>query len=210
MAVDIDFAVMWDMLKLNRQLLRRCPMTRPALLLFLTLIMLPGCAHLISEESRRLVDSQLTFGKLREDPDAYSGKYVMLGGIIGGVRNARTGGELEIVQFDLDRSDMPENIYNSGGRFLVTTPSFLDAMVYKRGRLVTVVGEVKGRLTRPLDSVDYTYPVISLREIHISQTYEAEQGFAYPPPAPYYDPYYFGYWPDMYRYRPLGPRLDGK
>ena len=185
-------------------------MGKPVLLLLLTLLMLSGCSHVISEESRKLVDGQLTFGKLRENPDASSGKYVMLGGIIAGVRNAKTGGELEIVQFDLDRTDMPENVYNSGGRFLVTTPGFLDAMVYKRGRLVTVVGEVKGRLTRPLDSVDYTYPVISLREIHIWQTYESEQGFAYPPPAPYYDPYYFGYWPDSYWYRPLGPRPDAK
>lgn len=180
------------------------------LLLGTALLALSGCAHVISEESRRLVDPTLTFARMRENPDAYSGRYVMLGGIIAGVKNSREGGELEVVQFDLDRSDMPENVYSSGGRFLVTSPAFLEAMVYKVGRLVTVVGEVKGTRSRTLDSVDYTYPVISLKEIHLWRTYEAEQGYPYPPPAPYYDPYYYGHWPDSYWYRPLGPRLDGK
>jgi outer membrane lipoprotein len=180
------------------------------MLLGVVLLVLSGCAHVISEESRKLVDPTLTFGRLRETPDAFSGKYAMLGGIIAGVKNGKEGGQLEIVQFDLDSSDMPENVYNSGGRFLVTSPAFLDAMVYKVGRLVTVVGEVKGTRTRPLDSVDYTYPVVSLREIHIWKGYEPDSGYAYPPPAPYYDPYYFGHWPDSYWFRPLGPRLDGK
>ena len=115
-------------------------MGKQALVLLMTLLMFSGCSHVISEESRKLVDVQLTFGKLKEDPDAYSGKHVMLGGIIAGVRNAKTGGELEVVQFNLDHSDMPENIYNSGGRFLVTTPGFLAVpFVLRRAPVITTM-----------------------------------------------------------------------
>ncbi|HEY6839028.1 MAG TPA: Slp family lipoprotein, partial [Geobacteraceae bacterium] len=72
-------------------------------------------------------------------------------------------------------------------------------------RLVTLVGEIKGKKTRPLDYVDYTYPVVSIKELHLLKGYQTDEEFPYPPPPPYYDPYYFGHWPDVYWFRPLGP-----
>ncbi len=172
----------------------------------LALIFLSGCAHVISEQSRKLVDPTITYGKLRENPEGFIGKYVMLGGMVAGAKNTKEGGSLEIVQVDLDSDDMPLDTFISGGRFLATTPTFVDMMIYKPGRLVTVVGEVKGKKTLPLDEIDYTYPVISIREIHAWKTYDTNQGYPYPTPAPYiYDPYYYGYWPGPYWYRPLGP-----
>ena len=181
-------------------------MKKLLLMSLLALVTLSGCAHVISEEARRLVDPAVTFTKLRENPDASIGKYVMLGGVIAGAKNTKEGGVLEVVQVDLECDGIPEETFRTGGRFLATTPSFLDIMVYKTGRLVTIVGEVKGKKTFPLDEIDYSYPVISIREIHVWKTNESEQGYPYPTPGPYlYDPYYYGYWPGPYWYRPLGP-----
>lgn len=171
----------------------------------LALFMLTGCAKVISEEARRLVDPTISFAKLRENPDGFIGRHVMLGGVIAAVKNTKEGGQLEIVQLKLDDSGMPEDALISGGRFLATSANFLDAMIYKPGRLATIVGEVKGKRTAPLEDMEYTYPVITIREIHVWKSYDSDKPYLYPPPY-YYDPYYYGY--DVgypYWYRPLGP-----
>lgn len=167
-----------------------------------------GCATpVISEKTRSLVDSRLTFAQLKQNPEAFVGKYVMLGGVIAGVKNTKEGSQLEIMQVKLDDSGMPEDVFHTEGRFLALSHDFLDGMIYKPGRLVTLVGEVNGKKVQPLDEVDYTYPVLMIKEIHIWKRYENENGYPYPVPGPYYnyDPYYYGYWPGPYWYRPLGP-----
>ena len=116
---------------------------------------------MISDESMRLVDTRITFDELRKTPDSFIGKFVLLGGTIAGVKNSKKGAELEVVQTPLDNNDEPEETRYSGGRFLVTSSRFLDPLVYKSGRRVTVVGEVKGKKTRAIDEAEYLYPVVA-------------------------------------------------
>lgn len=170
------------------------------------LTVISGCSHVISNESRSLVDPTLTYSMLKENPDAYIGKYVLVGGVIAGTRNTDTGSQLEVMQVSLDGTGMPENTFRTEGRFLAVSDSFLDSMIYKKERLVTMVGEVKGKKIIALDEVDYTYPLIAIREIYVWKTHDYDKGYPYPTPSPYYyDPYYYGYWPGPSWYRPLGP-----
>jgi outer membrane lipoprotein len=164
---------------------------------------LSGCAHVVSEESRRLVDYRISFADLKGSPDAYVGRYVLLGGTIAGVRNKKNGSELEVLQSPLDSSDEPEEPRYSGGRFLVVSPAFLDPLVYKTGRRITVVGEVKGKETRTIDEVEYTYPLVASVEMHLFEMYVPDQYYyPYPPPF-YYDPFWDPWWP--YYRRPFYP-----
>ena len=153
-----------------------------------------GCAHVISEESMRLVDRSLSFAMLKENPDRHVGSNVLLGGVIASVSNSKRLGELEVVQFELDSDYMPVESHHSGGRFLAQTDGFLDPLVYKPGRLVTIVGELKGHKTLPLDQVEYDYPIIGIREIYLWRQADVR---SYP------DPYY--YYPYDYWRRPFGP-----
>ncbi|RNC69575.1 MAG: hypothetical protein ED859_07135 [Desulfuromonadales bacterium] len=182
-------------------------MTTISLLALCALAALSGCSHVISDEARRMVDPSVTFSGLRENPVSYQGKYVLLGGVIAGVKNTKEGGQLEIMEVKIDQSGMPEDTFRSQGRFLATTETFLDSMIFKPGRLVTLVGEVTGKKTMPLDELDYTYPIIAIKEVHVWKSYDAEKGYPYPTPSPYYyyDPYYYGHWPGPYWQRPLGP-----
>jgi outer membrane lipoprotein len=182
-------------------------MKKLLILPLLAFLFLSGCAHVISEAARNQVDQSITFGKLRGNPEAFIGKNAMLGGIVVVAKNTKEGGQLEIVQFKLDELGFPIESSNSGGRFLATTPDFIDAMVYSPRRMVTIVGEVKGKKVLPLDEVDYTYPVISIKEIYAWKVQESERGFPYPAPGSYnnYDPYYYGYDVPPYWYRPSGP-----
>ncbi len=156
----------------------------------LALLLISGCTHVFSDEANRLVDPSVTFTDLMKNTSPYSGKIVKLGGIIASTKNTKEGSQLEIVQFKLDSGDMPDESYASGGRFLAVTPDFLDGMVYKTGRPVAVVGEVKGMKTLPLDEIDYSYPVISIKEIHV---WNESDLYRYPP-SYHYDPFYYPYW----------------
>jgi outer membrane lipoprotein len=170
--------------------------TMNKLFILVLALFLSGCAHVISEESLRLVDKQLNFAELRQNPDVYKGKYVLLGGSIAGVKNAKKGSEVEVLQTALDSFDMPEDTYYSGGRFIATTANFLDPLVYKQGRKLTLVGEVSGKRVLAIDEVEYTYPVVAIRELHLWDKYDYSY-YYYPPPY-YYDPYWtpgpFGPW----------------
>jgi outer membrane lipoprotein len=180
-------------------------------LLLLPFLILCGCAHVISEQARSQTDPTLSFAALKASPDSHRGKQIMLGGIVAGVRNTREGGQLEVIQTPLAGNGMPDDLYHSGGRFLAVSAGYLDAAIYTAGRPVTLVGEVKGQKTLPLDETEYTYPVVAIKEIYPWQFPDGDKG--YPPVSswPNYrdDPYYHGYGitPGPWYDRPTGPLL---
>lgn len=174
--------------------------------LIVALFLLGGCTHVFSEQARQQVDPALTFEQLKRDANSYAGKYIKVGGIIAEVKNTEQGSQVEIVQFNLGRDDIPDESTSSGGRFLAQTPDYLDNMIYKKGRPVAVIGRVEGARTLPLDQTQYTYPVIAIQEIHVwkkSEVYYNRPPYYYDPffyPHGWYGPPYYPYW-YPYRYR---------
>jgi outer membrane lipoprotein len=169
------------------------------------LLLLTGCAHVFTDRANSMVDQNLSFAQLKKDPNAFIGKFVKVGGIIASTKNTNEGSLVEIVQFKLGSDDIPDESTASGGRFLATSPDYLDSMVYKAGRPVAVIGEVKGSRSMPLDEIEYTYPIIAISEIHV---WNKSELYNYPPPyfygPPYYPYWWYGppYWyPYGYRYR---------
>lgn len=141
-------------------------MRKPLILALSLLLMLTGCAHYIGEQSRAVADRSITFGMLRADPDAYRGKFVVLGGTVAAVTQTREATQLEVVQYNIDSRELPDVVTPSGGRFLATTAEVLAPASYKPGALVTMMGEVAGKKVLPLQGAAYTYPVIAVKEIH--------------------------------------------
>jgi outer membrane lipoprotein len=137
------------------------------LFLIPTLLLMAGCARVISESSMRLVDQNITFGMLQTNPQAYVGRYLLLGGTIADVRNTNEGTILDVNQYDLDFAQTPKVSGQSGGRFLATTDTFLDPFIYKSGLKVTIAGKVMGKQIRSHDGEQYVYPVIDVREMHL-------------------------------------------
>ncbi|MEW6570667.1 MAG: Slp family lipoprotein [Nitrospirota bacterium] len=131
------------------------------------IISLTGCAHVISEEMRAKIDKEFYAADLFKDPDAHKGKLVMLGGVIISAKNTEEGVYLEVLQTPLDFRGIPRDIDSSYGRFIVFFEGYLDTAVYSRGRKITVAGEVIGKKIRPLDEIEYTYPLLKSRELHL-------------------------------------------
>lgn len=136
--------------------------------LVLTLIVLSGCARqVISRDAQLLVDPTVSFAAVKQNPGPFVGKFLLTGGAVAGVRNTPDGAELEVVQLPLGSDDRPDEKGRSEGRFLARAAGFLDPLIYKSGRLVTLVGQVTGAVTRPLEGVDYAYPLLEVRELYI-------------------------------------------
>lgn len=67
--------------------------------------------------------------------------------------------------------------------------------IYSKGREVTLAGEVKGKRVLPLGEIEYTYPLIAIKEIHLWP--DESKGLIYPYPYGYYPYWYhpYGYYP---------------
>jgi outer membrane lipoprotein len=133
-----------------------------------------GCAHNLSDKSRALADPGVTFSMLRENPDAYRGKFVLLGGTIADASLTAEGIQLEIVQHDLDSREAPDETSTSGGRFLAITDKSLDLAKCRKERLVSLAGEVAGKKVGQFQGAEYTYPVITVKELHLFKTGEED------------------------------------
>lgn len=133
-----------------------------AVALFMT-----GCSHAISRESLDLVDQNISYRQIKENPEGMVGKFILLGGIIAGVDNNPGGGELEVVQVGLDWLGRPEDGAPSEGRFIARSENFLDPVVFSKGLMVSLVGRVDGKKIKQLGGMEYNYPVVVIREIRI-------------------------------------------
>ncbi len=156
-----------------------------------------GCAPVISRELRKEVSAELTLGVVAKDPEAYKGKIVLWSGEIMNSVNKFEGTLLEVLQKPADIQGKPLDLDYSEGRFLVLNPGYLDVAIYRKGRKVTVAGEVKGKKTQSLDEIEYTYPLILAREIYLWPE-EKKERFYHPYPYPYYWYYPWGYHPYWY------------
>lgn len=172
-----------------------------ALLVFV--LFLSGCTAVISEQSLKLVDTTASFKDIKEAPENYIGKHVLLGGRIAKTSNSGDGAQIEIVQFDLTSNNYPEDTFLSYGRFLATSSSFMEPLIFEQGMLLTLVGEIKGKKTMRLDGMDYTYPLISIREWYLWPGSEPARGCTtYPATLPQYNPYNFGFGYEPFLQRP--------
>ena len=142
-------------------------MKKKLLALLSIVTILSGCAHVISKGLREKVAPGITFKEVKEDPDAYQGKIVLWGGVIVKSENLKEGTLLEIRQVSLNRWGVLRDRDISEGRFLALYPHFLDSAIYGEGREVTVAGKIQGKEVRLLGEIEYTYPLLLVKEIHL-------------------------------------------
>jgi outer membrane lipoprotein len=116
---------------------------------------------------REQVVKELTLRVVLKDPEAYKGKTVLWSGVIISSVNVKEGTLIEVLQKPADMQGKPKDVDESEGRFLALYPGYLDVAIYNGGRKVTVAGEVQGKKIQRLGEIDYTYPLISAKEIHL-------------------------------------------
>jgi outer membrane lipoprotein len=159
----------------------------------LGLLLLGGCANVLSKEALRSVTPGVTFMQVKANPEAFKGETIELGGQIVNAQLSQGGSTLEILSYNLDSYGQPQFPNENEGRFLAKTDRFLDPALYKSGRMVTLTGTVVGKETKPIEKVEYTFQVFRIGEIYLWPQY---------PQYPY--PYTYPYYPGPYYYYPWG------
>jgi outer membrane lipoprotein len=100
---------------------------------------------------------------------------------------------IEVLQKPADTRGKPKDVDESEGRFLALYPGYLDVAIYNGGRKVTVAGEIQGKKIQRLGEIDYTYPLISAKEIHLWPVEKKDRVY-YPCPSWHYPWWYGPYW----------------
>ncbi len=143
---------------------------------------------------------------------------VRWGGAIVRVENKDNKSVIEIVSTPLGLSGRPQDLEESTGRFLAVVEGFIDPLIYKKGREITVVGLTSGVIDGKIGEMSYPFAVISVTSYHLwrerpyypnyyyhyrHHSYPSywHYGFFYSPSYCYYHPYY-----NRYFYHNLGER----
>ena len=171
-------------------------MVRRLLVITITVACLSGCAHVISKQVRQEVDPKLTFAELRKDIQAHKGKAVLLGGVIVKTVNKKDGTLVEVYQTQIDGEGRPIKLDVSGGRFLALYKGLLDSEIYRKGRKVTIAGVVQGEKVMRLGELEYHYPYLIIKDLHLWKE-EQPQSYEYYPWG-LWGPWWWHPWYDCY------------
>jgi outer membrane lipoprotein len=150
----------------------RCERGRKAarLLAFAGVLILPyGCGpQVIPKELEGQVDRKVSFLQLKESPATYTGRTVVLGGEVLSVKRVKDTTRIEVLQIPLDASlePVPDRM-TSQGRFLAVQKEFLDPAILPVGTRITVIGEMTGTTTLPIDDIQYMYPTLVIRHLKV-------------------------------------------
>lgn len=146
------------------------------------MVIMGGCAHVMSETGLKLADCSVPYTEVKKNPEQFAGKIILVGGIIAGTQSSGDVIMLEVAQLELFNNGVPDEFSPSGGRFLAVSGELMDPVIYRPGRFVTIIGEVKGKKIQHLEGADYPYPLISVKELRL---FRASEPFATYPNNPY-------------------------
>jgi outer membrane lipoprotein len=153
-----------------------------------------GCSmYPITRQYRQHADWEATVPMVQKDPQTYKGATVIWGGFIIDDRTDSSGSTLTILESPLDYEGYPKRQSDSRGRFIAETDKFLDPLIFKAGKRVTLAATVDGTRTEKLGEGTYAYPVVKLLQLRYWE-YEAYS------PYPYGYPYYHPWWHHGYGY----------
>ncbi len=158
----------------------------------LAALLLTGCvsSQLVSPEMESRIARDLSFESLKVAPEKFNGRMVVVGGKVLGAKRLKEGTRIEVLQLPLDGWDIPRlNLVASKGRFLALQTDFLDPATIPAGTLISMIAEVVGVNTMPLDEVDYQYPLLKVSMLKIWGESDSLR---------------YGYWPPIWAPYPYG------
>jgi outer membrane lipoprotein len=165
----------------------------------LLLAVLAGCASKPASSISLAVVDDVSLTQVRDDTDAYLGSTVRWGGVVTEVENKADETWIFLVGRALKDNEKPISDGHSDGRFIASFSGFVDPLVYKPGRPLTVVGSIDSNTVRAIGDYDYSFPVVTVRDSHLWADPVKTNLYYPPPPIWYYDMHYYHPYPRHYR-----------
>lgn len=105
----------------------------------------------------------------------------------------------EILSRPLWRDARPNRRADSTGRFIACSPGFYDPELYRKGRDLTVVGQIDGSEQHKVGEYNYTYAHVAADHVHLwpirdNRDQQGPWGRYYDPFWGPYDPFWGGLW----------------
>jgi len=164
-------------------------------------LLVSGCttSQLVPSDMEARISRSVTLHDLKADPGKFKGQWVALGGKVLRAKRLKNETQIELLQLPLAKTDRPiPDLQRSQGRFLAVQQEFLDPATLPAGTLMSLVGEVIGAKTAPLDDTEYTYPVVRIETMKVWPE-RTEYDYPYWGPGPYpYRPWPYPLWRDPF------------
>lgn len=158
------------------------------------LVFMAGCAgvQVVPADLEDRVNRDITFPQLLKNPLKHKGQILVIGGQVLSAKRLKNSTQIEVLQLPLNRDMKPvDSLQRSKGRFLAFQEEFLDPATLPSGTRVTVVGEVSGVETLPLDETTYDFPTVEIKNLTV---WPPTPSYRAIPPYPYVYPYWAPYW----------------
>lgn len=160
---------------------------------------LGGCAGVsaVPPDLSDKIDRNVSFLQVKASPLSFKGRLIIAGGVVLTAKPLKQDGtRIEILELTLDGDDEPTGrLTDSHGRFLAFHKEFVDPATIPIGTRVTVVGEVTGSVTLPVDEIEYMYPTLDIKAFTVWPP-RALPGWART--YPYFGAYWGPFWGPPY------------
>ncbi|MDH5392074.1 MAG: Slp family lipoprotein [Gammaproteobacteria bacterium] len=165
----------------------------------LTALLLPACSSHIPASIKHAPDAAPDITQVRQHADRYLSQTVRWGGVILKTENKKNSSWLSIIALPLNKVGEPQITDNSPGRFIAIIDEFVEPLVYKPERLITVTGQLMRTQALNIGEFSYEYPVIKVDHYYLWPAKPESNVADYPPfwwhdiYSPLYSPYYYPY-----------------
>ncbi|MCA9453515.1 MAG: Slp family lipoprotein [Nitrospiraceae bacterium] len=166
------------------------------------LFVVSGCATFSSSPFSTNQEAQVTAGasfvQMVQDPSAHIGHILKVGGVVLSAKRFVDRTEVMVLQIPLDSDSVPKwDRTKSQGRFIATQQPFLDPATLPPGTRLTIIGEVTGQASVPVDEEEKVYPVLAIQALKVWPMIPRNT-YGYRPywgTYPYWGGYWGWYWP---------------
>jgi outer membrane lipoprotein len=124
-------------------------------------------------------------------PDAFYSSKIRWGGVLVSVENTANQSKLTIVSFPTNHEGRPIVSADSPGRFIALVDGFLEPLVYRENREITVVGRVGRPESGKVGDFEYDFPVVNVEDFYLWPKRVKRDVY----PEPYYRPYIYPHYP---------------
>lgn len=157
------------------------------------IMLMSACSSHIPPEIRQSLEDAPSVEQVSQAADDHLSKKVRWGGSILSIENKQNTSWLTILANPLNSFGKPQTSDKSPGRFIAIVDEFLEPLLYKPDRKITIIGNLLRTETINIGKHPYQYPIIQIEQ-HYLWPIDPEQSeidrYPYWWSDPWYDPYY--------------------